>query len=88
MPYISQQERGEIAPYIEPVLVYLSDRIVPPGDLNYIITKLLLAHIKGFRSYARYNEIIGILECVKLEMYWRRVVEFENEKLKENGDVY
>jgi hypothetical protein len=35
-----------------------------------------------------YNDVIGALECCKLELYRRMVAPYENTKIKENGDVY
>jgi hypothetical protein len=40
------------------------------------------------KSYFSYNEVVGVLECVKLEMYRRLVAPYEDRKCKENGDVY
>ena len=37
--------------------------------------------------YAVYNELIGALECAKLELYRKRVAPYEEEKIAENGEV-
>jgi hypothetical protein len=58
-----------------------------PGELNYLITKLCLDYL-GTESYSKYNEVIGVLECAKLEMYRRAVAPYEDKKIAENGDVY
>lgn len=62
---------------------------VTPGELNYKITKTCIdyARSKG-TSYTTYNEIIGALECAKMEMYRRAVAPYEDTKITENGDVY
>ena len=39
-------------------------------------------------EYARINELIGVLECAKLELYRRIAVPYEDTKIAENGDVY
>ena len=39
-------------------------------------------------SYHAYNEIIGVLECVKQEFYRRMVAPYEDKKCEENGDVF
>lgn len=39
-------------------------------------------------SYKIINEIIGVLECVKLEFYRRIAAPYENDKQQANGDVY
>lgn len=65
-----------------------------PGDLNYAITMLLLAHLDGFKSnkveisYQHLNDCLGALEGAKLEFYRRVVVPYEEKKRVENGDVY
>ena len=83
MPYIKQSVREKID-YGENIATY-------PGELNYLITTLCLRYMKNLSpstSYNLYNEVIGVLECVKLEMYRRAVAPYEDEKIKENGDVY
>ncbi len=60
-----------------------------PGELNYIITKTVDAYLNRTpRNYANYNEVIGVLECAKLELYRRVIGEYEDSKMAENGDVY
>ena len=58
------------------------------GDLNYIITMILSKALGENPNYARLNEIMGVLECCKLEMYRRKVAKYEDQKISENGDVY
>ncbi len=61
------------------------------GNLNYIIFKIireLTDHNNGGqKNYARFNNILGALECCKLEIYSRMISPYEDEKIKENGDV-
>ena len=40
------------------------------------------------KSYSVMNEIVGALECAKLEMYRRIYAPYEDEKIEANGDVY
>jgi len=59
------------------------------GELNYKITILVLSYLnKHGKSYKVINDIIGALECSKLEFYRRIVAPYEEVKIKENGDVY
>ena len=77
MPYIEQARRKEMK------------EMSNPGDLNYLITKLLLAYLKTKgESYQTYNDIIGALEGAKLEIYRRKIAQYENTKIDTNGDVY
>ena len=82
MPYIEPEARKRFDRWID-ALVCLPLSL---GELNYVITKLLLATKP--RSYTDYDALIGVLECVKLEFYRRAVVLYEDTKKEENGDVY
>ena len=82
MPYIKQADRERYAMLI---------RVMPvqnPGVLNYLITKLVLSYLGARPQYSDFNEVIGVLESVKLEFYRRAVAPYEDEKIVENGDVY
>jgi hypothetical protein len=39
------------------------------------------------RNYANFNEIMGVLSCVAQEFYRRWAVPYEDQKIRENGDV-
>jgi len=43
---------------------------------------------KGPIRYANINEVIGVLECAKLELYRRIAVPYEDVKKEQSGDVY
>ena len=80
MPYISKQDRDRLA---------LGLAATKPGELNYLVTMEIqkYLHTNGL-SYTTINDIIGVLECAKMELYRRVAVDYENEKMKLNGDVY
>lgn len=62
-----------------------------PGTLNYIITRLCdywCRDFSGEANYEKYNAVIGVLECAKLELYRRQVAAYEEKKCLLNGDVY
>jgi len=87
MPYISKNDR----PKFDDILTVLKNKlpeIKTEGELNYLITSILNVYLqqKGER-YATYNDIIGVLECAKLEYYRRKVATYENIKIINNGDV-
>lgn len=82
MPYIGKQRRN----YLDPLLLPLICKYNTAGELNYIITKLLLGTEP--ESYRDYNELIGVLECCKLELYRRTISVYEDRKKEKNGDVY
>jgi hypothetical protein len=58
-----------------------------PGTLNYIITRLCDFWL-GDANYEKYNTVIGVLECVKQELYRRQIAPYEDKKCEQNGDVY
>ncbi len=92
MPYIKKERRTAITKHGSAGSVGLNIdalEIESVGELNFAITKLCLDFLeKDGRAYRSFNEIVGVLECVKLEFYRKAVVEYEDEKIKENGDVY
>lgn len=86
MPYIDNNKREEI----DPLLEQLRDILGSMGDLNYTITRLCDAYLtteEGIR-YSRLNDLVGALECAKLELYRRVAAPYEDKKAKENGDAY
>lgn len=79
MPYIKQIQRKELG-YRDP------DNA---GELNFDITDVINRYIAAKElSYQTINDIIGALECAKLELYRRVASPYEDAKMKENGDVY
>ena len=81
MPYIKNERRARLN-------LNLGD-VAGPGELNYKITRLLLEYLDLHgESYQTYNDILGALEGAKLELYRRRVAWYEDQKIKEHGDVY
>lgn len=79
MPYIEPYRREDLNPLSQPRTV---------GELNYVITTLCLHFLGDGPGYSDYNDVIGVLECAKLEMYRRAVVPYEDDKIEQNGDVY
>lgn len=84
MPYIKQDARHTFESHIQNLAADAENA----GDLNYIITKMLHLYLKkkGLK-YANVNEIIGALECCKLEVYRKLAAPYEDTKLNENGSV-
>ena len=92
MPYVKQVRRDAI---LEKCLTDEGfDRIInlkeikTAGELNYAITEMLIAFSKQGSGYQSINDVVGALEGAKLEFYRRVAVPYEDEKIKENGDVY
>lgn len=81
MPYIKGDwRRWDIADGQTPVNV---------GDLTYLLTHNCISYLHDKKAdFARHAEVLAALEATKLEFYRRAVAPYENEKIKENGDVY
>lgn len=81
MPYIKQPDRV----YLDGPINQLNPKNA--GEFNYILSKLMLKYIGKDISYQKCNDVIGALECSKMEIYRRFVVPYEEIKIKENGDI-
>jgi hypothetical protein len=85
MPYIHKDERKMFQPMLRE---FVGKFELTPGQLNYLITTIIEDQVFGNESYTKFNEIIGVLECVKQEFYRRVVIPYEEKKKEQNGDVY
>jgi hypothetical protein len=81
VPYIEKAAREEILSGRDPE---------NPGELNFAISSLADRYLarKGGIRYAHLNEVVGALECAKLELYRRLAAPYEDEKMAAAGDVY
>jgi hypothetical protein len=80
MPYIKPEKRADF-----------SITAVPEdaGELNYAFTFIIKKYLEHHPlKYQTLNDIVGALEGAKLELYRRLIAPYEDEKIKENGDVY
>lgn len=91
MPYVSEERRKEMARDVQLNADYYMNipELKTVGDLNYWLTHT----VEDYRqyhsdSYATFNDIIGALECAKLEFQRRVLAPYEDHKCSENGDVY
>lgn len=87
MPYIKPEQREKWKVIIDEVVKIINElpEDKKDGELNYLITSILKKVYKP--SYFNYNRAIGLVECIKQEFYRRSVAPYEEEKIKENGDV-
>jgi hypothetical protein len=81
MPYIKKERRDAIVS---------GDAPQDAGELNFALTTMVDKYLqnKGDLRYAHINEAVGALECAKLELYRRVAAPYEDEKMKQTGDVY
>ena len=87
MPYISQEERKELDPLLEPLIEKLKKAPMErlDGRLNYVIYKMLLRLYS--ERYFDYNRAMGVLSCVAHEFYRRKVAAYEDRKIQQTGDI-
>ena len=95
MPYIKQDKRKDYDKLIYEITCVLLDSGPPGkygntadvGDLNYVISSIIWNLFDSDTCYSTGNNLMGVLECVKQEFYRRKLSEYENIKIKENGDL-
>ena len=82
MPYIPQKDRN--------ALLLIANRLASnPGELNFQLSQIVNGYLCDKPlSYQRMNDVVGALECLKLEVARRIVAPYENAKILENGDVF
>ncbi len=89
MPYILKEKRTILDPAIRQLadaFIKLADDGNFAGNLNYTITKLLFT-LYPEPNYQRFNDMVGALECCKLELYRKKVSPYEDLKEQENGPL-
>lgn len=80
MPYIKPDDRARIIGGESPTTA---------GELNFAITMLITDYLRAKNlSYQTINDIVGALEGAKAEFQRRVVSGYEDQKIKENGDLY
>lgn len=82
MPYIRQSERDQVegGGYLTPQTADV---------LCYTISSICVGYLRVHgQHYSTLNDILGALEGAKLEFYRRVVAPYEDDRLRENGDVY
>lgn len=88
MPYIKREQRPELDKPVAELVEIISAMPVEQqdGSVNYAVTTFL----KGVYTppkYFRFNRMMGVLHCIAMEAYRRRVAPYEDLKIEENGDV-
>ena len=66
-------------------------RCSPPdmvGTMNYAISRIVSIKLRRGVRYWSINEAMGVLACVQQELFRRLAGPYEDQKRKENGDVF
>lgn len=83
MPYIHRISREVLDPILDKFPFPLS-----PGEMNYLITKICKRYVEyNGLCYRTLNDIHGILNNADKEFYRRYTAPYEDEKIKQNGDI-
>lgn len=92
MPYIKQNYRDQLDKNIDKLAELVKEihtahpEQTRDGLLNYSLTRLL-NNVFADARYHDFNELIGMLECCKLEFYRKSIAPYEELKEQENGAV-
>ena len=90
MPYIGKEQRAVINKFLDGLIVILVNRTnsgkINSGEVVYTIYKIL-KEIYGGGNFERRSNALRVLEAAKLEYYRKVIVEYEEKKLQEHGDV-
>jgi len=82
MPYIKQADRPPMDIVVDEMI---KQGVQPDGKLNYVLFKFCLKTVQP--GYKNYKAFCGELEECAAEIRRRFTAHYENEKIKENGDV-
>jgi len=87
MPYLKKTDRNSIDVDIETLGIDFAPQ--NGAELNFIVCTFVDNYIKKHGlSYANVQEMIGALDCAKMEIYRRVAGPYEDKKVEENGDVF
>ena len=87
MPYINRNARV----VMDPLLEGLAQQITEPGDLNYVVSRLLSLCIVASHDTPGYHSLSqwrAALTDAAEEFYRRVMAPYEDYKRRRNGDVY
>jgi hypothetical protein len=87
MPYIDPRDRPQYEDGIQSLIYALSANKWHPGHMNYCFFKIVKACWQETRSYTAHAKIVGMLTDVRDEFKRRFGHDYEDSKIKENGDV-
>ena len=87
MPYILPSERARFDPLINALSAELQKDGCPEGNLNYVISSLVVKAFAANRRYAEGNKLMGVLSCVAAEFYRMDLAPYEDEKRAQHGEI-
>lgn len=89
MPYIPPKLRFALNPRPDVVDTGEFFRVAEnPGELNFQLAVIVDAYLMRGVNYQAINDVIGVLECLKQEVYRRVAAPYEDRKIETNGEVF
>ena len=96
MPYIDEEERLELDTQIDNMILAIRDNktnLNNPHDfsnylgrINYCFSRIIYGVMRDV-SYRNIAMVTGVLENIKQEFYRRVAENYENIKIRQNGDI-
>lgn len=92
MPYI----KNELRPKYHATISHLLERLLKleqkdvGAHMNYFISSVCKEYLEkseGGTRYYKIEQLIGALECIKLELYRRVAGPYEDKAIDKNGDI-
>ena len=87
MPYITQEIRKHYDERLDDLCLALDEYGYPEGHVTYVIYKIVARWFKKQPCYGTIALIRGVLIGTMTEFDRRVAARYEDEKIKENGDV-
>jgi hypothetical protein len=88
MPYIRPERREDLDPMVDALAAKLREMVCVRGDLNYVVTQLVLSALKpdsGW-SYHSLSDTISVLRDAADEIARRMLGPYEDKAAAKNGD--
>lgn len=83
MPYIKPPDRDKFI-----LSLFNLPIINNAGEFNYFVSSICKKYLQVHgENYQNYNDLLGALEGIKLELYRRHTGPYEDKKITENGDI-
>ncbi len=87
MPYTKQEDRDKYEAWVSALIEDLKEEGFPPGDVTYLMYKIVGHWFLHKRSYQTIAEVRGVLAGVLSEFDRKFAFPYEDEKIEENGDI-
>lgn len=88
MPYIKESDRTKLDSCVDNMIECLENEDLSSvlGNINYCFSRVLAGLMKE-PSYNKIAMITGVLENIKQEFYRRVCQNYEDLKIRQNGDI-